>query len=175
MQSEAGDGQSGQPCANVARMRFVTPHFAFDVPEGFTENLEATSCHSFVREADLVEVTVSTFVSGGDPLDDTLRYLSEQHRKAFERLGEAPAVSSLKLETRGTYRIAHFLAVGMNPILSFCAKVTPERLERGKRCIVAFSVYQQFAPGRPQPTIEAFTQLAWSLLMTLEPRLPLDA
>jgi hypothetical protein len=179
-------------------MRIASPYCAFDLPDGFVE-YPSESCTSFVREAGRFEITISTFVMDSAEavaaLDERLRALSEAQQRALFEVGQEQVLfTPIRFETLGPIqrmsrasgiatiegagsarRVASFIAIGVDPLSSCCAQVATLTPDRGRHCIVAFSLYQKYLPGDPRPNLDYFNELARKVLVSVEPRLPLEA
>jgi hypothetical protein len=150
-------------------MRFETPHFGFDLPDGYRQQ-EADSCTSFVHDEDRREITVATMAAKEEAdIDWVVRFLAEQRLEALEKLGGLVHATPVTLADRGHLRESSFLAVGADPILTFCGNVIDSRPLLGQRHVVMFCCYQYFRPGAGAPDAAAFETMARELFASVVP------
>jgi hypothetical protein len=150
-------------------MRVQTPHFAFDLPDGFAAQT-GDGTWSAIHDADVREITVSSLMAKEEaPVDDVMRRVAELRVEVLRKNGGADHAEPIVFEDRGDLRVAWFATVGKTPLLSYCALVTHRRPVMGQRCVVSFCLYQYFRPGMRPPDAGALLSLGSSILSTLEP------
>jgi hypothetical protein len=150
-------------------MDVETQYFAFQLPNGFVER-PAGACWSAVHEADRLEITVaSVMVDEEAGVDEMLRELAEMRLEVLRRNDGADHTRPLDYADRGDLRIASFLSVGREPMVSFCASVTHRRAVMGQRCVVTLCLYQYRELGADPPVAEALERVGRSIVDTLQP------
>lgn len=146
-----------------------TKYFAFDLPDGFVEQ-SADACSSFVHAEDHREITVASVMAKEEAgVDEVLRRLAEQRLEILRQNGAAEHALPISFADRNDRRIASFVAVGRDPMVSFCANVTHTRAVMGQRCVVMFCVYQYFKPGAGAPNVDLFERFARTVADTIQP------
>jgi hypothetical protein len=150
-------------------MRIETKDYAFDLPDGFVEQ-PADTCRSFVHAEDHRELTVATMIAKEEAgVDDMLRRLADA-RLAVLRENQAAELSlPVAFADRNDLRIASFVSVGKEPLVSFCASITHARALMGQRYVVSLCMYQYFKHGAGAPVVDEFERFARSVAETVEP------
>lgn len=147
----------------------VTNDFAFELPDGFVEQL-GEACSSYVHAADCRELTLASFMTRDDAtIDEVLLRLAEQRLEVFRRNGAADHALPIEFTDHNDLRVASFLSVGRNPMISFCANVTSAREVAGGRHVAMFCAYQYFKPGAGAPNVDLFERFARMVAGTLRP------
>ncbi len=134
-------------------MHFETPHFAIDVPDGYQQQ-EVDTCSSFVHGDDHREITVATIAAKEEAdIGQVLRGLADARLDILRKEDAAAHSSPVTCVDRGELRESSFVAVGREPLLTFCGSVVDRRPLMGQRHVVMFCCDQYFKRGAGAPDV----------------------